>query len=174
MSTSQGSTLSTKNKKNLISVITLEDDGHNISFMNGKVMTWSKNSSFKKAKLIVQRTGYLYELNTKPCQPIQALIHEAADINEIWHKRLGHLNFKTLSNMEKMVIGLPKLNKDHSSICKGCTLGKNTKSPFYDNTRKTNNVLELINSDLCGPMSVPSLGGFLFYILFIDDFSRKT
>ena len=76
--------------------------------------------------------------------------------------------------MEKMVTRLPKLNKDHSSIYKGCTLGKNTKNPFHDSTRKTNNVLELIHSDLCGPMSVPSLGGFWYYILFIDDFSRKT
>ena len=108
-------------------------------------------------KLIAQREGFLYELNT---ELIQALIHKVVDINEIWHRRLGHLNFKTLSTIEKMVTGLPKLNKDHSSICKGCALGKNIKSPFHDSTRKTNNVLELIHSNLCGPMYVPSLGGF--------------
>ena len=62
--------------------------------------------------------------------------------------------------MEEMVTGLPKLNKDHPSICKGCALGKSTRSPFHDSTRKTNNVLELIHSNLCGPMSIPSLGGF--------------
>ena len=56
--------------------------------------------------------------------------------------------------MEKMVIGLPKLNKDHSSIFKGCALGKNAKSPFHDSTRKTNNALELVHLDLCGPMFV--------------------
>ena len=88
--------------------------------------------------------------------------------------KTGTLNFKTISTMDKMVTGLPKLNKDHSSICKGWSLGKNTKSPFHESTRKTSNVLELIYSDLCGPMSVPSLGGFWHYILFIDDFSRKT
>lgn len=54
--------------------------------MDGKVMTWSKNSSFKKSKLIGQRKGYLYELNI---EPIQALIHELADINKMWHRRLG-------------------------------------------------------------------------------------
>ena len=51
--------------------------------------------------------------------------------------------------MEKMVTGLPKLNKNHSSICEGCALGKNTKSQFHDSTRKTNNVLELVDLDLC-------------------------
>ena len=88
--------------------------------MDDKVLTWAKNPSIKKAKLIGQRKGYLYELNTEYSRPIQALVHEAANINEIWHRRLGHLNVKTLSTMEKMVTGLPKLNKDHSSICKGC------------------------------------------------------
>ena len=89
------------------------------------------------------------------------------------HRRLGHLNFKALSTMEKMDTGLLKLNKDHSSICKG-TLGKNTKSPFQDSTRNTKNVLQLVHSDLCGPMFVPSLGRFQYYILFIYDFSKKT
>ena len=70
-------------------------------------------------------------------------------------------------------MGLPKLNKDHPSICKGCALGKNTRSHFHDSTRKTNNVLELIHSNLCGTMSIPSLGGFSYYILLIDDISRK-
>ena len=70
-------------KRNLISVTALEDDGHNVAFIDGKVITWAKNSSIKKAKSIGLRKGYLYELNSEHCQPIQALIHEAADINEI-------------------------------------------------------------------------------------------
>ena len=105
-------------------------------------MTWAKNSSFKKAKLIGQRKGYLYELNSEPSQPFQALFHEVTNINKMWRRRLGHLNFKTLSIIEKMVTGLPKLNKDHSNICKGWALGKNTKSLFQDSTRKSNNILE--------------------------------
>ena len=35
-------------KMNLISVTTLEDDGHNVAFMDGKVITWAKNSSRKQ------------------------------------------------------------------------------------------------------------------------------
>ena len=86
-----------------------------------------------KSKLIGQTKGYLYELNI---EPIQALIHEVVDINKMWHRRLGHLNFKALLTMEKMVTCLPTLNKDHSSTCKGCALGRNNKSPFHDSTRK--------------------------------------
>ena len=104
-------------KRNLISITALED-GHNVAFMDGKVITWAKNSSIKKAKLIGQRKGYLYELNSESNRPIQTLIHEAVDINKMRHRRLGHLNFKALSTMKKMVTGLPKLNKDHSTYAK--------------------------------------------------------
>lgn len=34
--------------------------------------------------------------------------------------------------------------------------------------------LQLIHSYLCGPMLVTSLGGYLYYIIFVDEFSRKT
>jgi len=34
--------------------------------------------------------------------------------------------------------------------------------------------LDLVHSDVCGPMSVPSMGGYLYITTFIDDFSWKT
>ena len=73
-----------------------------------------------------------------------------------------------------MVIGIPKLNPYHEGTCKGCALGKNIKTTFQNSQTKSKEVLELIHSNLCGPMSVPSLGGSLYYIIFVDDFCRKT
>ena len=34
--------------------------------------------------------------------------------------------------------------------------------------------LELVHTDICGPMQTPSLGGSIYFLTFIDDFSRKT
>jgi transposase InsO family protein len=34
--------------------------------------------------------------------------------------------------------------------------------------------LDLIHSDLCGPMSIDTLSGYSYFITFIDDYSRKT
>ena len=34
--------------------------------------------------------------------------------------------------------------------------------------------MDLINSDVFGPVLVPSLGGSLYYFSFVDDFSRNT
>ena len=76
--------------------------------------------------------------------------------------------------MEKIVTRMPKLKHIHNESCKGCALGKHIKKPFSHSLRKTKEVLELVHFDLCGPMSVPSIGGFLYYLIFVDDFSRKT
>ena len=59
-------------------------------------------------------------------------------------------------------------------MCRECALGKYTKTIFSSSDSRSEGVLELIHSNLCGPISSTSLIGFQYYITFIDDFSRKT
>ena len=73
-----------------------------------------------------------------------------------------------------MVIGMPEVSPKHEGICKGCALGKNTKKSFPRSKSRSKGILDLIHSDICGPMSSPSLSGCLYYVLFIDDYSRKS
>ncbi|RVW39978.1 Retrovirus-related Pol polyprotein from transposon TNT 1-94 [Vitis vinifera] len=47
-----------------------------------------------------------------------------------------------------------------------------TKRPFPLKGNRANDVLELIHSDLCGPMSVQARGGFEYFVTFTDDYSR--
>lgn len=157
-------------KRNLISISALEDKGYHVAFADGKVLAWKKNSSIQSALVIGVRHDSLYKLSA---HLIQVLAHDSSSSSELWHKRFGHLNFRTLSTMEKVVNGLPKLNKNHGGVCKWCALGKNIKSTFHSSESRAKDVLELIHFDLCGPMSVASLSGFWYYVTFIDDFSRK-
>ena len=76
--------------------------------------------------------------------------------------------------MIKVVTGLPDLNIDHEGTCEGCERGKNIKNPFSKSETKTKGMLELIHSDVCGPMLSTYLSGFEYYIIIIDDYSRKT
>ena len=76
--------------------------------------------------------------------------------------------------MSKVVIGLPDLKIDHEGTCKGCAREKNIKNPFSKSETKTKGTLELIHSDVCGPMPSASLSGYEYYVTFIDDYSINT
>ena len=53
-------------------------------------------------------------------------------------------------------------------------MGKYTKTTFTSSDCRSTGVLDLIHSNLCGPMSVVSLRGFNYYVTFINDDSKKT
>jgi hypothetical protein len=59
-------------------------------------------------------------------------------------------------------------------LCKGCALGNYTKTSFPSSDSRAVGILDLIHSYVCGPMYLTSLSGSLYYVVFIDDFSRKS
>lgn len=71
-------------------------------------------------------------------------------------------------------MGMSDLHLEHDGVWRGCALGKNDKKYFPSSDRRSKEILELVHLDLCGPMSTPSFSGFLYYVIFIDDLSRKT
>ena len=73
-----------------------------------------------------------------------------------------------------MVTSLPDMQVEHDGVFKGCTLGKNSKGIFSSSENKSKGILEIIHSYVCGKMMVPSWGNLMYYVIFIDDYSRKT
>jgi hypothetical protein len=57
-------------------------------------------------------------------------------------------------------------------ICEACLLGKMTKMHFSGFPERASDLLELIHTDVCGPMSTTSRAGYQYFITFIDDLSR--
>jgi hypothetical protein len=72
-----------------------------------------------------------------------------------------------------MVCGMPSISLSKNEICKGCMLGKNIKKAFPSSDNRGRGILDLVHSDACRSMSSPSLSGCLYYVIFIDDYSRK-
>jgi hypothetical protein len=73
-----------------------------------------------------------------------------------------------------MVTGLDYVKGD-AEICENCIVGKQTRMPFVATGKsRASDLLELIHSDLCGPMEIPSWGNSRYILSFIDDKSRKT
>jgi hypothetical protein len=60
------------------------------------------------------------------------------------------------------------------NFCEHCIYGKQNRVRFPYGATRENGILELVHSDVFGLVIVPSLGGSLYYVSFIDYFSRKT
>ena len=57
-------------------------------------------------------------------------------------------------------------------VCEPCLEGKMTMRPFKAKGYRAKEVLDLVHTDLCGPMSTSARGGYEYFITFIDDYSR--
>eukprot|EP00253_Pinus_taeda_P027419 PITA_27419 len=73
-----------------------------------------------------------------------------------------------------MVTGMPKFDINHEAVCQGYAVGKLTRGPFPSSESQTIDILQLVHSNLSGMLHVTSLGGYLYYAIFADDFSHKT
>ncbi|KAL0439345.1 UNVERIFIED_CONTAM: hypothetical protein Slati_2417500, partial [Sesamum latifolium] len=94
--------------------------------------------------------------------------HENA---QIWHARLGHISkdrIRRLVDSKSLEID----NLDHLPTCESCLKGKMTKKPFVGQSAIANGLLDLVHTDVCGPLSIPARGGFSYFITFTDDHSR--
>ena len=67
---------------------------------------------------------------------------------------------------------LDKHDYESLSICESCLLGKMTKSPFTEKDERASDMLGLIHTDVCGPMSICARAGYSYFITFTDDLYR--
>jgi hypothetical protein len=87
-----------------------------------------------------------------------------AIFDQINHDRLCLLRKNGVSSFPTIPRKLKK--------CDACILGKHNKQPFHDSTSRACRKLELIHSNLCGPMHVPFANGNKYIMTFIDDYTR--
>ena len=99
---------------------------------------------------------------------------DETDLNELWHRRMGHLHHVALKILQKTVTGVPELSTKQDDVYKGCVLGKYAKAAYQRSNNRAKGVLDLIHWDICGPMSTRALSGAKYFVTFIDDHSRKT
>lgn len=93
----------------------------------------------------------------------------------LWHRRYGHLNFQALMQLKTAVSGIAIENDDSEIInCKVCPMGKQKREKFDTSTSRTTKELELVHSDVCGPMETKTIGGARYMLTFTDDYTRKT
>ncbi|KAI3443670.1 hypothetical protein Pfo_000335 [Paulownia fortunei] len=131
---------------------------------------------------VFDNTNYCVMTGKRSVDNCYLLKHEKSCLNvthdetEIWHQKLGHLNFKSLSKLVNTgtVLGVPKLSKKKDGVCGPCQLEKqkHVSHPMFQHVG-TSWILELLHMDLMGPIQVESLSGKKYVFVCVDDFSNK-
>nr|GEX62598.1 retrovirus-related Pol polyprotein from transposon TNT 1-94 [Tanacetum cinerariifolium] len=141
-------------KYNLISISQLCDTKYIIWFAEKRETIFNSN---KEIIMIAPRVRDVYVLNmTSSAQESCIFAKASKNLNWLWHKRLAHLNFKTINNLAKqnLVIGLPSLVYSKDKPCSSCEKGKHHRASFK--TKQTSSIkkcLHLLYMDLFGPVT---------------------
>ena len=91
------------------------------------------------------------------------------------HRRLCHSHLAGIKKLfsGNLVTGF-KLDSqaDPDPVCEACKAGKMHADPFPNSTSRASKPLQLVHSDVHGPVKVPTHSGYHYSVTFIDDFSR--
>jgi len=123
------------------------------------------------------RIKHLWYIDSVSCMSDEACAKLKVTL-PLWHQRLGHVNEKRLKTAikKRLIVGVD-VDKHDTDVaipfCEACVQSKQTHKPFTGSADvQSKEILQLIHSDVCGPMSVGSLGGARYFVTFTDDYSR--
>nr|GEZ59929.1 hypothetical protein [Tanacetum cinerariifolium] len=171
-------------KYNLFSVSQICDNKNNVLFTDSECIVLGRDYKLKDDTNVLLRTPrqhnmYSIELNNiVPHKDLTCLVAKAsADESMLWHRRLGHLNFKTINKLVRhnLVKGLPSkcFGIDHTCVAclKGGQHSASCKTKLVNSVSKP---LHTLHMDLFGPTSVSSLNHKWYCLVVTDDLSRFT
>ena len=67
---------------------------------------------------------------------------------------------------------LESLDYESVDACEPCLMGKMAKNPFSGTMERATDLLEIIHTDVCSPMSVEARGRYCYFSTFTDDLSK--
>ena len=164
-------------RTNLMSVAKITDKNCDVLFTKGHATVIGNDG---EVILYADRVGDLYFVREEYEQECKAIAEESNRSSkpltqlEMWHRRMGHLNVQDLQNgdRKKSLLGMNLGKYEKNLECNICLLGKMVRTSFPKKSERKTGLLEIIHSDLCGPMRVESNNKAKYYVTFIDDNSR--
>ena len=167
---------------NLLSVAKATDSGKQVTFDDNGCDIKVKRTGKILLQAVKRRSLYYVNTSTKEKKVTQYAYSmetpEPISNERLWHSRYGHLGDQSLTKLVKddMVSGLEykeSFTKDEKGFCEPCAQGKQQHKKFpRDESTRAVIVFDLVHTDVCGKMDVPSLSGCEYFISFIDDKSR--
>lgn len=155
-------------RSNIISIGQIAEEGNKV-LIRGEFF-WVYDKEEKLLMKIKRSPNRLYKLLIQSANS-ECLLTSLDDTSKLWHAHLGHVNYQALSvlSKERMVRNLPKIVQP-KEVCTGCLMSKQTKKqiPVRANFSAKKS-LELVNGDLCGPITPAIASGKKYFFLLVDD-----
>ncbi|OMO58188.1 Integrase, catalytic core [Corchorus capsularis] len=161
-------------RRNLFSVITMLGLGFRFAFEGNKVDIFLGTTYYGCG--FVQNGLMVLDLDYSSYNKVDDSISLVVTHNDVcndsveWHARLGHIGQDRMNRLAREGL-LGPLAKVSLPTCEHCLAGKATRKPF-GKAKRASIPLQLIHSDVCGPMNVRARHGANYFITFIDDFTR--
>nr|GFA44639.1 hypothetical protein [Tanacetum cinerariifolium] len=173
-------------KFNLFSVSQMCDKKNSVLFTDTECLVLSSDFKLPDASQVllrVPRENNMYNVNLKnivPSGDLTCLFAKATlDESNLWHRRLAHVNFKTINKLVKvkgnLVRGLPTKVFENDHTCVACKKGKQHRASCK--TKPVSSVdqpLFRLHMDLFGPTFVKRLNKKSYCLVITDDYSRFT
>ncbi|GJW61915.1 putative ribonuclease H-like domain-containing protein [Tanacetum coccineum] len=167
---------------NLFSVSQMCDKKNSVLFNDTGCIVLSPNFKLTDKShvlLKVLRKNNMYSVDLKNIVPkggLTCLFAKAtSDESKLLHRRLGHINFKTMNKLVKrnLVRGLPSKLFEFDQTYVACQKGKKHRASFKSKTvNSIGQPLHMLHMDLFGPTFVKSLMKKMYYLVVIDDYCR--
>jgi hypothetical protein len=160
-------------KSNILSLGQLLETDYEVYMKNRSLLLRDDKKNLIAKVSMSSNRMFLLNIQTDVSKCVKTCLK---DSSWLWHVRFGHVNFGGLKLLEqkRMVNGLPFINQP-DQLCEGCLVDKQFWESFpKDSTTRANELLQLVHADVCGPIKPSSFGKSRYFLLFIDDFSRKT
>nr|GFA72819.1 putative ribonuclease H-like domain-containing protein [Tanacetum cinerariifolium]GFA75860.1 putative ribonuclease H-like domain-containing protein [Tanacetum cinerariifolium] len=171
-------------KFNLFSVLQMCDKKNSVLFTDTKCLVLSPNFKLpdeSQVLLRVPRENNMYNVKLKniiPSRDLTCLFAKATiDESNLWHRRLGHINFKTMNKLVKgnLVRGLPTKVFENDNTCVACKKGKQYRASCQiKHVSSIDQPLYRLHMDLFGHAFVKSLNKKSYFLVVTDDYSRFT
>ncbi|GJR35964.1 putative ribonuclease H-like domain-containing protein [Tanacetum coccineum] len=169
-------------KFNLFSVSQMCDKKNSVLFNDTECIVLSPNFKLTDEShvlLKVPRKNNMYSVDLKNIVPkggLTCLFAKAtSDESKLWHRRLGHINFKTMNKLVKgnLVRGLPSKLFENNQTCVACQKGKQHRASCKSKiVSSISQPLHMLHMDLFGPTFVKSLMKKMYFLVVTDDYSR--
>lgn len=163
---------------NILSVTRMQKAGLTIVFNQDGTQICKDGEVIIRGKPLNNLTVIEFIVSNRVCRSVSQICNVNKTDYEVWHQRLGHISKNKFIELKryKMIQDINLIDEivPNDNLCEACIEGKQTRMPFnlYKDKSHITRPLYIVHSDVCGPITPPTLDNKNYFILFVDQYTH--